>query len=161
MADLCDDGRFELIEKYKLMLMESTNINDSEDELKVLDTILFRFWQMGWLDKLEQPSAQQWIPCSEQEYPSDNREVEVTCEFTRYDGKKIRYTCHASYVHRYSIDTAYGNWEDCEEYNEEKDMYYALPGWYERIHNWDDYSYCGIEDRVVAWRELPEPWRGE
>lgn len=105
--------------------------------------------------------AQQWIPCSEQKYPSDNREVEVTCEFTRYDGKKIRYTCRASYVHRYSIDTAYGNWEDCEEYNEEKDMYYALPGWYERIHNWDDYSYCGIEDRVVAWRELPEPWRGE
>ena len=79
--------------------------------------------------------AQQWISCSEQEYPSDNREVEVTCEFTRYDGKKIRYTCHASYVHRYSIETIYGNWEDCEEYNEEKDMYYALPGWYERVHN--------------------------
>lgn len=105
--------------------------------------------------------AQQWIPCSEQKYPSDNREVEVTCEFTRYDGKKIRYTCHASYVHRYSIETVYGNWEDCEEYNEEKDMYYALPGWYERVHNWDDYSYCAIEDRVVAWRELSEPWKGE
>lgn len=106
-------------------------------------------------------TAQQWIPCSKQEYPSDNREVEVTCEFTRYDGKKIRYTCHASYVHRYSIETVYGNWEDCEEYNEEKDMCYALPGWYERVHNWDDYSYCAIEDRVVAWRELSEPWKGE
>ena len=117
-------------------------------------------------DVIEQlPSAQpepQWIPCSEQEYPSDNREVEVTCEFTRYDGKKCRYTCHASYVHRYTVEsTSYDNWEDCEEYNEEKDMYYALPGWYERIHNWDDYSCCAIEDRVVAWRELSEPWRGE
>lgn len=106
-------------------------------------------------------SAQQWIPCSEQEYPSDNRDVEVTCEFTRYDGKKIRYTCHATYVHRYSIETTYDDWEDCEEYNEEKDTYYALPGWYERVHNWDDYSYCAIEDRVVAWRELLEPWEGE
>lgn len=107
------------------------------------------------------PTAQQWILCSKQKYPSDNREVEVTCEFTRYDGKKIRYTCHASYVHRYSIETTYDDWENCEEYNEEKDMYYALPGWYERIHNWDDYSYCAIEDRVVAWRELSEPWKGE
>ena len=161
MTDLCDDGRFELIEKYKLMLMESTNISDSKDELKVLDTILFRFWQMGWLDKLEQPTVQQWIPCSEQEYPSDNREVDVTCEFTRYDGKKIRYTCRASYVHRYSLETTCCDWDGCDEYNEEDDTYYALPGWYERIHNWDDYSYCAIEDRVVAWRELSEPWNGE
>ena len=108
------------------------------------------------------PEAQQWVPCSEQEYPSDNREVEVTCEFTRYDGKKYRYTCHASYVHRYSIESMpYDNWIDCEEYNEEKDTYYALPGWYERVHNWDDYAYCAINDHVVAWRELPEPWEGE
>lgn len=107
-------------------------------------------------------TAQQWIPCSEQEYPSDNREVEVTCEFTRYDGKKIRYTCHASYVHKYSIEsTDYCNWEECDEYNEEEDKYYALPGWYERVHNWDDYSYCAINDHVVAWRELSEPWKGE
>ena len=115
----------------------------------------------AWNKYKNYPREQQWIPCSEQEYPSDNREVEVTCEFTRYDGKKIRYTCHATYVHRYSIETTYDDWEDCEEYNEEKDTYYALPGWYERVHNWDDYSYCAIEDRVVAWRELLEPWRGE
>lgn len=114
-----------------------------------------------WYATHEYPQKPQWIPCSEQEYPSDNREVEVTCEFTRYDGKKIRYTCHASYVHRYSIESTYDDWEDCEEYNEEKDTYYALPGWYERVHNWDDYSYCTIEDRVVAWRELSEPWKGE
>lgn len=106
------------------------------------------------------PSAQRWIPCSER-LPSDNREVEVTCEVKRLDGKKYRYTCHASYVHRYSIEsTGYNNWEECDEYNEEKDMYYALPGWYERVHNWDEYSYCAIEDHVLAWRELPEPYKG-
>lgn len=106
------------------------------------------------------PSAQQWIPVSE--LPNDNREVEVTCEVKRLDGKKYRYTCHASYVHRYSIEsTGYNNWEECDEYNEEEDMYYALPGWYERVHNWDDYSYCAIEDYVLAWRELPEPYKGE
>lgn len=51
MSDLCDDNRFELIEKYKQELIESTNIETAPDEMKVLDDILFRFWQMGWLDQ--------------------------------------------------------------------------------------------------------------
>lgn len=110
------------------------------------------------------PSAQpeqRWIPVTER-LPDDNREVEVTCEIRRVDGKKYRYTCHASYVHRYSIEsTDYCNWEDCDEYNEEEDKYYALSGWYERVHNWEDYSYCAIEDFVIAWRELSEPYGGE
>ena len=86
MADLCDDGRFELIGKYKLMLMDSTNISDSEDELKVLNTILFRFWQMGWLDKLEQQTAQQWIPCTSTKRPKNREEVMVTIDdgYQRY-----------------------------------------------------------------------------
>lgn len=106
--------------------------------------------------------AQQWIPCSEQEYPSNNREVEVTCEVRRIDGKTYRYTCHAVYVHKYSIEsTGYCDWDGCDEYNEEDDTYYALPGWYERVHNYDEYSYWAIPDFVTAWRELPEPWKGE
>ena len=58
MSDLCDDNRFELIEKYKKELIKATNIETAPDEMAVLDNILFRFWQMGWLDKLELPSAQ-------------------------------------------------------------------------------------------------------
>ena len=54
MADFCNDNRFELIEKYKKKLIEETNIESAPDEMKVLNNILFRFWQMGWLDKLEQ-----------------------------------------------------------------------------------------------------------
>ena len=128
-----------------------------------LESAIDYLCSIGWMqehDRIMSASAQQWIPVSE--LPNDNREVEVTCEVKRLDGKKYRYTCHASYVHRYSIEsTGYNNWEECDEYNEEEDMYYALPGWYERVHNWDDYSYCAIEDYVLAWRELPEPFKGE
>ena len=53
MCDTCDDSRFELIEKYKQKLIESTNISDSPEEMAVIDNILFRFWQMGWLVKFE------------------------------------------------------------------------------------------------------------
>ena len=54
MDNMCTDNRFELIEKYKKELIESTNIETSQDEMAVLDNLLFRFWQMGWLDRLEQ-----------------------------------------------------------------------------------------------------------
>ena len=49
-----DDNRFALIEKYKQKLIEGTNISDRQEEMAVIDSILFRFWQMGWLDKLEE-----------------------------------------------------------------------------------------------------------
>ena len=51
MGDTCGDNRFELIEKYKQKLLDATNIEDSPEEMAVIDNILFRFWQMGWLDK--------------------------------------------------------------------------------------------------------------
>ena len=56
MSDICTDNRFELIAKYKEKLIEATNIETSADEMAVIDNILFREWQMGWLDRLEQPT---------------------------------------------------------------------------------------------------------
>lgn len=63
MSDMIDDNRFALIEKYKQKLIEGTNISDRPEEMAVLDDILFRFWQMGWLDKLEEEAH--WIPVTE------------------------------------------------------------------------------------------------
>lgn len=49
MSDVCGDNRFEIIEAYKKKLIEDTNIESSPDEMAVIDNILLRFWQMGWL----------------------------------------------------------------------------------------------------------------
>lgn len=49
-GQVCNDNRFELIEKAKQRLIKVTNIETSLEEMKVLDNILFRFWQMGWLE---------------------------------------------------------------------------------------------------------------
>lgn len=58
MCDImCGDNRFELIAKYKQQLIEATNIESSPDEMAVIDDILFRFWQMGWLDILEESNG--------------------------------------------------------------------------------------------------------
>ena len=51
--EICGDNRFEVIEKAKQHLVESTNIESSSDEMAVLDNLLFRCWQMGWLDKYD------------------------------------------------------------------------------------------------------------
>lgn len=53
MDVLCNDNRFEIIEKAKKHLLEATNIDTSPDEMKVLDNFLFRCWQMGWLDRYD------------------------------------------------------------------------------------------------------------
>ena len=53
MMETCGDNRFEIIQKAKEDLIESTNIEMAKDEMAVLDSILFRAWQMGWLDKYE------------------------------------------------------------------------------------------------------------
>ena len=53
MTNIPGDNRLELIAKYKKELIENTNITTSLKEMLVLDYILFRFWQMGWLDKLD------------------------------------------------------------------------------------------------------------
>ena len=52
-TEVCGDNRFELIKKYKERLVAATNIETAIDEMNVIDSILFRFWQMGWLDRLE------------------------------------------------------------------------------------------------------------
>ena len=85
------DDRFELIAKYKQKLIETTNIESSPEEMKIIDNILFRFWQMGWLDKLEEvkPSAKQmmWnaLYAEEEKYEKQYAGTEKSTEwFTVY-----------------------------------------------------------------------------
>ena len=55
--ETCSDDRFELIAKAKTKLLESTNIESRPEEVAVLDSILFRCWQMGWFDHLRDGAA--------------------------------------------------------------------------------------------------------
>ena len=53
MMTNCGDNRFEIIQKAKDDLLRATNIERRPAEMDVLDSFLFRAWQMGWLDKYE------------------------------------------------------------------------------------------------------------
>lgn len=52
-GDMCGDNRFKIIERAKKDIIENTNIQSRKDEMQVLDSFLFRCWQMGWLDKYD------------------------------------------------------------------------------------------------------------
>lgn len=53
MNEFCNDNRFEIIAKAKRHLLEATNIDSRPEEMAVIDSILFRCWQMGWLNNYE------------------------------------------------------------------------------------------------------------
>jgi hypothetical protein len=52
-GDVCTDDRFSMIARVKGELMRSTNIETNKKEMEVIDGILFRFWQLGWLQLID------------------------------------------------------------------------------------------------------------
>lgn len=53
MSYVCGDNRFEIIQRAKDDLIHATTVGGSPDEMKVLDSFLFRAWCMGWLNMYE------------------------------------------------------------------------------------------------------------
>lgn len=49
-GNVCTDDRFSMIARVKGELMRSTNIETDKKEMAVIDSILYRFWQLGWLE---------------------------------------------------------------------------------------------------------------
>lgn len=52
LHETCGDDRFDLIAKARAKLLDNTNIESRPEEMAALDSILFRCWQIGWLDQL-------------------------------------------------------------------------------------------------------------
>ena len=55
--DMCGDNRFGFIAEAKRQLLEYTKIETSADEMAVIESFLFRCWQMGWLKSLDKEAA--------------------------------------------------------------------------------------------------------
>ena len=166
MDDICTDNRFELIEKFKKELIESTNIETSPEEMNVLDNILFRFWQMGWLDKLDSESLSGWIPCSER-LPKENVYVLAWCGEVRI-ARIIRGVSkeQRAKMQEGAIDdpVSYG-WNLSNGYFEVKrsESYRACD---ENGNNKVPYCWNCIYGEmfgqdVEAWTPLPEPYKEE
>lgn len=103
MSDIITDNRFEVIGKAKEHLLEATNIETSPDEMAVLDSFLFRCWQMGWLKQYDVAPVKhgRWIEYGENKDGTHNICCSVCDGFFRskghanscYTRNKYRY-CH-------------------------------------------------------------------
>ena len=123
-------------------------------------------WVDDTLDYIDsEPAAdvapvQKWISVKDK-LPEPEQEV-LVC--VRSKISNYSYVCCAMHVpenwYRQSSDFCW-DFECCDEYDEEQDDYIVKQGWYESIHNWDDYSVVGIEDIVTHWMPLPQPPKGE
>lgn len=90
--------------------------------------------------------------------PESGQHVLATCELHSLFGYKKQYVCEAYYAKEHSISEGrYPEDTDCYDYSEEDDEYYLKEGWYEVIHNWDEYGSVVIGDFVTHWMPLPEP----
>ena len=98
----------------------------------------------------------QWISV-EDRLPEAEKEVWIACK-TKPSG--YLYQCVGFYIPHgfYQEDSDYTwDWETLGEYSEERDDYCINEGWYERVHNWDDYGAVSIGDFVTHWMPLPQP----
>ena len=102
----------------------------------------------------------EWIPCEER-MPKACEDVLLTCEVRPLKLKPFRYVCIAEWVPRFCKEALSLDWdEETTEYCGEDDEYYPKEGWYEHIMNYYDYDLVGIGDFAIAWKPLPDPWRG-
>lgn len=62
-------------------------------------------------------------------------------------------TIKAYYVERFTEESSPDSEND--EYNEADDTYYTLPGWYEMIDNWDEYSSVFVHHDPIHWMPIP------
>ena len=102
-----------------------------------------------------------WISVNDKT-PESGQHVLATCEIHSLYGYKKQYVCEAYYAKEHSVSEGkYPEDIDCYDYSEEDDEYYLKEGWYEVIHNWDEYGSVVIGDFVTHWMPLPEPPKEE
>ena len=89
----CGDNRFEIIAKAKEALLKETNIARDEQEMAVIDNILFRCWQMGWLDKYDDTKLSNSESIGKNLKPFSLEAAKAGKPVCTRDGRKARIIC--------------------------------------------------------------------
>lgn len=133
-TDICGDNRFEIIQKAKQLLIKSTNIKDSPEEMKVIDTILFRMWQMGWLpESQEKQKLWNWISIKDRLPENDDRVI-----------VRLRSNEYSKVNDKMKIAFFYGG------------RFYIYIAHSDGITN-DTITYPCLVNNISYWMPLPEP----
>ncbi len=105
---------------------------------------------------------QRWIPVSER-LPETETEVFITAKRKYRDGTYREIVTTAMYEDGTVLENdSCWNWIEIDgEWDEENDCYIVPKGWWENRHyNPDEVYNNAVDDEVIAWMTLPEPYRG-
>lgn len=134
-----------------------------EKEGNVLDNLAEGFMQMEKLIK-EQPTVSVndgWIPCSER-LPKVETEVLIYAR-RKYTGGHFKDIITTAMYEDGTVreNDSCWRWEEIEgEWDEEEDCYIIPEGWWENKHyNPDGELNYAVDDKILAWRELPQPYQ--
>ena len=89
----CGDTRFEVIARAKEDLFKSTNIESDEKEMAVIDNILFRCYQMGWLDRYEDEKLSNYENIEKNVKEFNIKAAKSGKPVCTRDGRKARIIC--------------------------------------------------------------------
>ena len=98
-----------------------------------------------------------WIPVEER--LPENEKVVLICAERKGEKKTYNVISTAFYTDgtMWSEDSAY-SWYDLEvDYDDEKDDYLIPEGWWEDTKYGEEF--CAVDDFVLAWMPLPEPYK--
>lgn len=101
-----------------------------------------------------------WIPVTVR-MPDNEEIVEITYTIKHYrTGEQLYYTARAFYTDgKHSVEDSDYDWSNMEDYFEEEDAYRIPEGWWESVSFGEEFR--AVDDTVIAWKPLAEPWRGE
>ena len=141
----CSDNRFEIISKAKEALLKATNIANDEKEMAVIDNILFRCWQMGWLKEYEEEIGKLNLKEFNLEAAKLGKPI---C--TR-DGKKARIICfdrvtNSTNEHTRSLVVLIPN-----PNGDEHSWYYTNEGTIIGRDEYDDYDLMMLPEKKEGW----------
>ena len=104
-----------------------------------------------------------WIPCSER-LPEVETKVLIHAKRKYMDGSFRDIITTAMYEDGTMLeDDSKWHWEDIEgEWDEENDCYIIPEGWWEdKMYNADGELNHAVDDEVIEWQPLPEPYQPE
>ena len=159
--------RMRLIDKGKLLSVLNDNwltitpMDNNSEEVKAERNAMCRGLDIAMdivqsFPEVETVKVGGWISVNDR-LPESGKSVLVSCQIKLMSGKHKYYVCEAMYTALKTVSAgAYDAFDDFDaDYDEETDTYYYPEGWWELIHNWDDYSCVAIADFVTHWMPLP------
>ena len=145
----CGDNRFEIIAKAKEALLEETNIARDKQEMAVIDNILFRCWQMGWLDKYDDTKHSNSESIGKNLKPFDLEAAKVGKPVCTRDGRKARIICFDAKGYRPIVALIE---VDCEDDCTPEDVFlFTDKGYYNCSSIASDYDLMMLPVKKEGW----------